>query len=184
MITAPTTFYVRGMICSRCILLVERLVRRLGLTPVHVELGEVRIMEETTAIPWAALTDELAALGFALLQPLTRRLAHQLEALVADLLRTAPQQIRANGVSRLAELLGCRLPQLRAVCRVELGTDLPRYLARRRVESVQALLISRPRMPIRDVARRLGYSSQAHLCRQFRSITGLPPTVWRRSVPR
>ena len=58
MATTPTTFYVRGMVCVRCILLVERLVRRIGLTPVHVELGEVRVTEETAAIPWPAVADE------------------------------------------------------------------------------------------------------------------------------
>lgn len=182
MTTGPTTFYVRGMVCTRCILLVERLVRRLGLTPMHVELGEVKITEETAAIPWPAVADELAALGFTLLQSTAQRLAQQLEMLVTDLLRIAPQQVRADGGSALAKRLGCRSAQLRAVCRTELGFELPQYLARRRVEAVQALLRSRPGVAIQDVARRLGYSSQAHLCRQFRAVVGCPPTAWRHQV--
>jgi AraC-like DNA-binding protein/copper chaperone CopZ len=182
MTTGPTTFYVRGMVCTRCILLVERLVRRLGLTPAHVELGEVQVTEDTATVPWSAVADELTVLGFTLLQLPAQRLAQRLETLVTNLLRTAPQQVSADGGSRLAKLLGCRSAWLRAVSRTELGIELPQYLARRRVEAVQALLLGRPGVAIQDIARRLGYSSQAQLCRQFRAVAGCPPTVWRRQV--
>ncbi len=178
---APTTFYVRGMVCPRCILVVRRIVASLSLTPARVELGEVSVTEPAEAVPWPALADALIAVGFALLQPPTRQLAQRLDALVTELLSTAPQRVRPTGAGWLAARLGCRLPQLRTVCRTELGAELASWLVRRRIEAVQAVLVSQPGASVQDVARRLGYSSQAHLCRQFRSIVGTPPAKWRKN---
>ena len=182
MSTGLTTFYVRGMLCRQCIRVVERLMRRLDLTPTYVGLGEVRVTETSAAVPWAAVAAELAAVGFALLQAPAQRLAQQLETLVTDLLRTAPQQVGAGGAAQLARLLGCPPAQLSAASRTELGVELSQYLLRRRVEAAQALLRSHPELSIQKIARRLGYSSQAHLSRQFRAVVGCPPTVWRRQV--
>lgn len=181
MAAVPTIFYVRGMVCPRCILMVRRIVVSLGLTPSRVELGEASVTEPADAVPWPALADALTAVGFALLQPPARQLAHRLDALVTELLGTAPQRIRPTGAGWLAIRLGCRLAQLRAVCRTELGAELAPYLVRRRIEAVQVLLVSRSGATVQEVARRLGYSSQAHLCRQFRAVTGMAPTSWRRA---
>lgn len=175
----PTVFYVRGMVCPRCILVVRRIVASLDLTAARVELGEVSVTEPAEAIPWPALSDALVAVGFALLQPPARQLAHRLAALVTELLSTAPQRVCLTGAGWLAIRLGCRPAALRAACRTELGAELAAYLVRRRIEAVQTLLMRRPLLLISDVARRLGYSSQAHLCRQFRAVAGMPPTVWR-----
>lgn len=179
LIATPTTFYVREMVCPRCILVVRRIVTGLGLglTPARVELGEVSVTESAEAVPWPALADALIAVGFALLQPPARQLAQQLDALVTELLGTAPQRVRPTGAGWLAAQLGCRLSQLRAVCRTELGVELVPWLVRRRIEAVQAVLVSRPDASVQAAARRLGYSSQAHLCRQFRAVAGMTPTT-------
>ena len=177
----PTLFYVRGMVCPRCILVVRRIMKGLGLTPARVELGEVSVTEPAAAVPWPALADALLAVGFALLQPPARQLADRLNALVTELLGSAPQRVRPTGAGWLAARLGCPLTQVRAVCRTELGAELAPWLVRRRIEAVQAVLLSRPGISVQDAARQLGYSSQAHLCRQFRTVAGMTPTAWRRA---
>ena len=144
MSTGPTIFYVRAMVCPRCILMVRRILTGLGLTPVRVELGEVEVAQPATTVPWPAL---------------------------------------AEALTELAARLGCTPAALRAACRAELGAHLAPYLVRRRIEAVQRVLRSRPAVSVQDAARRLGYSSQAHLCRQFRAATGLTPTAWRRAQP-
>lgn len=183
MSTGPTIFYVRAMVCPRCILMVRRILTGLGLTPVRVELGEVEVAQPATTVPWPALAEALTAVGFALLHPPARQLAYRLDALVTEVLQTDPQRLPLLSADGLAARLGCTPAALRAACRAELGAHLAPYLVRRRIEAVQRVLRSRPAVSVQDAARRLGYSSQAHLCRQFRAATGLTPTAWRRAQP-
>ena len=177
-----TTFYVRGMVCPRCLLVVRRLVAGLGLTPVRVELGEVSIAEAAAVVPWPALAHALAAVGFELLHPRARQLCLQLAALIDQLLLTDPCAV-GWGAGGLAAHLACPAAALRAACRTEWGEELTTYLTRRRVDAAQVLLRAVPRLSVQMVARQVGYASQAHLCRQFRAMVGTSPSAWRALPP-
>ncbi len=61
----------------------------------------------------------------------------------------------------------------------EAGTTYARVLAQARFDSASRLL-SHHKLPIRDVAREVGYPDAAHLTRAFRRWTGTTPSHFRR----
>jgi AraC family transcriptional regulator len=52
------------------------------------------------------------------------------------------------------------------------------YVVARRMEKAKVLL-STTRLPVADVAWRLGYANAAKFARQFRRHTGINPSAWR-----
>jgi AraC family transcriptional regulator len=55
------------------------------------------------------------------------------------------------------------------------------YLLHRRVTAARNLLVSEPRLPIHEIATRVGFSSSSHLASAFRRQTGQTPSEFRRS---
>jgi AraC-like DNA-binding protein len=64
--------------------------------------------------------------------------------------------------------------------RRELGQTPGEYLTRWRIATAQALL--RRGTPLKLVAERVGYASQAGFLRAFKASLGMPPTEWLRSA--
>jgi AraC-like DNA-binding protein len=65
-----------------------------------------------------------------------------------------------------------------ATFKEQVNTTPGDYLLRWRVSVAQALL--RQDVPLKLVAARVGYDSQAGFLRAFKSIVGESPTLWRR----
>ena len=45
------TLYIKNMVCHRCKLAVENELKKLGLHPMNIELGEVVIKEDKLKLP-------------------------------------------------------------------------------------------------------------------------------------
>ena len=99
-------------------------------------------------------------------------------------LRRVKQQIEqtfAEGirVRQLARQAGVHPVSLARCFRRHFGTSVTEHLRHLRVEEAARLLSSRG-LAIVEVAMRCGYADQSHLCREFKSQTGLTPGLYRR----
>ena len=59
--------YIKNMVCDRCKMAVEQTLRTMGLHPLNVELGEVKIEETLGNEQRSELRNALEKLGFELL---------------------------------------------------------------------------------------------------------------------
>ena len=179
---ASTLFYIRHMVCSKCILVVREQLVELGLVPLRVELGEVELRNDAATVDWLKLRQCLEAEGFELLDQLSQqqRLVAQIKEIVAHLLATEPAALRSGHFSRqLSEQLQRRFAYLSDVFSATEGFSLEQYVIRQRVGAAQCLL-REGAMPVGRVARALGYSNLGHLSRQFQREMGISPTEYRR----
>ena len=178
---ASTIFFVRHMVCSKCILVVREQLVDLGLVPLRVELGEVEVRAAAADSDWPQLQQCLESEGFVLLDQLSpqQRLVGQIKAVVADLLCTEPAALRSGHFSRqLAQRLQRRFAYLSDLFSAAEGSSLEQYVVRQRVEAARTLL--RDGLPVGRVASLLGYSNLGHLSRQFQRETGTSPSEYRR----
>jgi AraC-like DNA-binding protein len=83
-------------------------------------------------------------------------------------------------VIALAEISGLSAGHFSVAFRTTFGSSVRTYLAHRRIERAQMLMLS-SRGSLADIALNSGFCDQAHLCRMFRRITGQTPNVWRRT---
>jgi AraC family transcriptional regulator len=80
----------------------------------------------------------------------------------------------------MASSVGLTRMHFAAQFRAATGLRPHEYLLRRRVERAQEMLIGGG-MSLVDVARSVGFQTQAHFTSVFKRYAGLPPRVWRES---
>ena len=85
---------------------------------------------------------------------------------------------RGVGVAEMASALGLGPRRFADAFRRTTGATPYQYVVRRRLESAKRLLRG-GRLPIVDVALRLGFASQSHFTAAFTRLTGLSPARWR-----
>ncbi|MDE2167510.1 MAG: helix-turn-helix transcriptional regulator [Alphaproteobacteria bacterium] len=101
-------------------------------------------------------------------------------------LRRAVDYIRAHlgedlGLVELAAIAGLSPHHFATAFRRSVGTSPHRYVTAKRIDRARALLRDAER-PIGEIAYVVGFSSQSHFTANFRRVTGLTPSRFRRSA--
>lgn len=172
-----TTFYVKNMVCNRCIMVVRQQLEHLGLHPEHVVLGEVSVKEEAlTPEQWGAVDHALASVGF---ERIDDRKSRLIEAIKNEVIKRIhhPQGLdrKSNWSTLLSEALHYEYNYLSGLFSSVEGITLEQYIIRQKIERVKELLFYDERN-LSEIAHLLGYSSVAHLSAQFKKVTGLTPS--------
>lgn len=165
------------MVCQRCVMAVERVLRQAGLQPVRVELGEAVVAGTVDSRQRSGLKQALGELGFELLE--------DAQAVTVERIRGAVRAwVRARGARpRLSDSLSAALGRdysaLSKLFSEVTGVTIERYCISQRVEYAKELL-TYGQMSVSEIAYAMGYSSPAHLSAQFKQVTGLSPNQFRK----
>lgn len=84
-------------------------------------------------------------------------------------------------LQRIAMLLGISDEHLTRLFQREQGQSYYQYVLMRRVEESKRLLVQFPEMPVIEIAHEVGFSSSAQFSRMFKGLTGLSPTIYRKT---
>ncbi len=183
---APGThrLLIKNMVCPQCIRVVTEDLTALGLRVQHVVLGAADVTTADGQAPdLAAVRARLEEAGFALLEDPRAQLVEQIKTLLVTLIHyPLPGPRLLNYSDYLAEHLGREYHYLSHLFSAEEGLTIEKFIIRQKVERAKEL-IGYGELSIAQVAEQLGYSSPAHLSRQFRQLTGLTPSEFQRLGP-
>ena len=87
---------------------------------------------------------------------------------------------RGNGVGEIAANLGVTSTHLTRCCRAACGRSATDLLADRRIFEARRLLCE-TKLPVGKIGASLGFASAAYFTRAFQQMTGVSPTVFRRT---
>ncbi len=172
------TFHIKNMVCNRCVLVVGDLLRRAGLTPVRVALGEAVVQGTPSDEACGRLRELLEAYGFELLDDSRMRLVEQIRTAVIELVHYRGEKQKVNLSEYLRERCHRDYSSLSKLFSEVAGITVEKYYLAQRIERVKELL-AYGELTVGEIADRLHYSSAAHLSAQFRVQTGLSPTRFR-----
>jgi AraC family transcriptional regulator len=175
---------IKNMVCPQCIRVVGEEMAALGLHVHRVALGEADVSTPEGADPdWPAIRASLQDAGFVLLEDPRDQLVDRIKTLLVALIHYPPSGPRlVNYSDYLVEHLGKDYHYLSHLFSASEGLTIEKFIIRQKVERAKEL-IGYGELPIAEVAQQLGYSSPAHLSRQFRQVTGLTPTEFQRLGP-
>lgn len=167
------------MVCNRCILVVKQELEKLKLQPSQVVLGEVDLVKAPTEKQLTQLNQQLVALGFELLDDQKQQ---QIEA-IKSLIIQKVQQGEIEEHFSISQFLGKALNKdytyiTRLFSEVE-GITIEQFLILQKIEKVKEWLVYNE-LSLSEIAWKLGYSSVAHLSAQFKKITGLTPSNFKK----
>ncbi len=170
------TYRIKNMVCDRCVAAVKAVLASLGVKDYRVELGTVSLAEPLEESVLKSFDAGLHELGF---QRVSDPAAELIERAKAAVL----QHVRNEAECHL-KLSACIEHQLgvpydtvsRLFSQLE-GRTIEKFHIAHKVERVKELLSYGGRS-LDEIADISGYSSGAHLSRQFKAVTGLTPTAF------
>ncbi len=177
------TFYIKNMVCRRCILTVAQVLEKNGIRPVSVALGEFTLNEALLPEQEQRLRADLEAVGFELLDDQRSQLIEKVKTLLLEKVQTGelPEDLS------LVKFVGAALHRdysaiSKLFSEVE-GITLEQYFILLKIEKVKELLVYNE-LTLSEIAFRLGYSSVAYLSSQFKKVTGQTPSAFKNSHSR
>jgi AraC family transcriptional regulator len=170
------------MVCNRCIMVVDRELRSLGLQPQKVTLGEVTLTEENLAPEvYQDIDARLSSLGFERIDDRKGRLVDSIKNKIISHIHNPKEEDRKfNWSTILSEEFHYDYNYLSNLFSSLEGVTLEQYIIRQKIERVKELLFY-DELNLSQIAELLGYSSVAHLSGQFKKVTGQTPSELKKS---
>ncbi len=170
------------MVCNRCKMVVKNTLEKVGLHPLHVELGEVVIQEEDIEHTKDNLMNQLESLGFELLDDKKSRTIEKVKNLITDLIQNKQDNISRNLSDYLQRNILMDYSSLSKLFSEVEGITIEKYHILQKVEKVKELLVY-DEMSLGEIADQLHYSSAAYMSNQFKKVTGLTPGQFKKIGP-
>jgi AraC family transcriptional regulator len=172
--------YIKNMVCNRCINAVKQLLETIHLPYCAVNLGEVELEQEPTAAQLDQLKDGLQQLGFELLDDTRKKLIERIKTIVIAHIHHGDEADRKYNFSDiLSSQLHKDYSYLSHLFSEVEGLTIEQYIIRQKIEKAKELLVY-DELSLSQIAFDLGYSSVAHLSAQFKKVTGLTPSHFKK----
>ncbi len=171
--------YVKNMVCRRCIMTVTNVFEENGITPTQVELGKVFLSEPLERAKMDSIRKHLEEYGFEVIDDRRMRLLEQIRVGIIEYVHSPEVQDKMNLSDYLQDKCHHEYSALSKLFTEMKAVSIERYYIAQRIEYVKQLLVY-DELTISEIAFRLHYSSVAHLSAQFKSVTGLSPTQFKR----
>ncbi|MBC9931994.1 helix-turn-helix transcriptional regulator [Chitinophaga qingshengii] len=171
--------FIKGMVCDRCILTIKDVFQHLNFPVAHIHLGEVTTLSALSVPEITALSRQLDVLGFTLLEDRKAKLVRDMKALIEQIYSghyDFPDHFRFSDL--VVNTLHRDYDTASSIFSEAEEMTLERYIITYRIEKVKALLTQTDET-LTDMAYRLGFSSTAHLSRQFKATTGFNPSYFK-----
>lgn len=172
--------FIKNMVCSRCVQVVENILQQQGLAYQSVQLGEAVLKAPASEIASAKLKDSLEKEGFQLLDDERAQLIEKVKNIIIRLIHQPDRVSLPVKISvLLEENTGADYHYLSRLFSETEGTTIEKYLIAQRIERTKELL-AYCELNLNQIADKLGYSSTAHLSTQFKQVTGMTPTRFKK----
>lgn len=171
--------YIKNMVCNRCIMVVRDEFRELGFEPTSVELGIVTLPNELTVEDKENIKSVLKPLGFELIDDKRARLIELIKSNIIQLVHSNNSDLKTNLSDYLTERVNHDYSFLSNLFSETENTTIEKYFIAQKIERVKELLVY-DELSLSEIADLMNYSSSAHLSAQFKKVTGLTPSHFKK----
>ncbi|MCL6494896.1 MAG: AraC family transcriptional regulator [Ignavibacterium sp.] len=168
------------MVCNRCIKVVREELENLGYQVNSIILGEASI-QTADKINFDLINKVLTENGFELIDSRQSRIIEKIKITVIETIREMAEGKLKNisFTDLLQENLNLSYQYLSTLFSSSEGITIEKYIILQKIEKVKELIVY-DELSFSEIAYRLGYSSVQHLSSQFKKITGLTPSHFKK----
>lgn len=174
-----STLYIKNMVCDRCIMAVDKTLRDNGIVPVAVELGKAVVDGEVSAGTLRKLKQDLQSIGFELLDDRRHQTIEKIKTAIIRLVHYKDSRSQVNLSDYLQDELHQDYSSLSKLFSEYSSKTIEKYYIEQRIERVKELL-TYGELSLTQIALKMNYSSVAYLSSQFKSVTGMSPSQFKR----
>ncbi len=167
------------MVSLRCKMIVKEELRKLGIKFVVLDLGMVEILEYVSPEQMELLRAGLLRAGLELLDNKKSILIEKIKNIITEMIHYSEELPKTNFSDYISEKLGYDYTYLSNIFTEVKGMTIQHFIILNKIERAKELLLYNE-MNLTEISYALHYSSVAHLSNQFKKITGLSPTFFRK----
>ena len=167
------------MVCNRCIMVVQQQLDKLEIKSTNITLGEIETLNDVSKQKLKQLSQNLAQLGFEVLDDARQQLIEKIKNIVINEVHYKEEESLHNYSEILSHSLHKDYSYLSNLFSEVEGITIEKYVINQKLERVKELIIY-DELSLSEIAYKLGYSSVAHLSNQFKKVTGLTPSYFKK----
>ncbi len=167
------------MVSNRCKIAVKEVLKKLGLHFIVVDLGEVEIMEDITEEQREQVRDALRFSGLELMDNKRAVLIEKIKNTIVEMVHHSNDMVKTNFSNYLSKKLNYDYTYLANLFSEVQGSTIEHFIISHKVERIKELMIY-DELNITEIAYMMNYSSVAHLSNQFKKVTGLSPSHFKK----
>jgi len=175
-----TILHIKNMVCNRCVKVVKEELEKLGFEVRKIVLGEVVIYSEDEKIPFDKIENVLNENGFELIDDKNAKLIERIKVYIINKIHHSGDELEKFNFSKfLSKEIGMNYSHLSSLFSSMEGTTIEKFIIHQKIEKVKELL-AYDELTLSEISYRLGYSSVQHLSNQFKQVTGLNPSFFKK----
>jgi len=167
------------MVSDRCKMAVKRELKKLSLHFVVVDLGEVEIMEDITYEQKEKLKIGLLNSGLELMDDKRSVLIGKIKNVIVEMIHHSDDSIKINFSIYLSDKLHHDYTYLANLFSEVQGITIEHFIINHKIERIKELIIYNE-LNITEISQLMNYSSVSHLSNQFKKVTGLSPSHFKK----
>ncbi|MBK9332662.1 MAG: helix-turn-helix transcriptional regulator [Ignavibacteria bacterium] len=171
--------YIKYMVSIRCKMIVKSELQKMGLHFSRVDLGEVEILEQLTQLQRDKLKAALIKFGLELMDDKKSILIEKIKNVIVELIHYSDEPLKVNFSEYLSSKLNYDYTYLSNLFTEVQGTTIEKFIINHKIERVKELIVY-DELNLSEIAFKLHYSSVGHLSNQFKKITGLTPSHFKK----
>ncbi len=160
-------------------MVVKTELKKLGIHYVMVNLGEIDILEELTKSQREQLKIGLQKSGLELMDDKKAILIEKIKNVIIEMVHYTDAPLKVNFSNFLAEKLQHDYTYLSNLFSEVVGITIEHFIIAHKIERVKELIIY-GELNLTEISYLLNYSSVAHLSTQFKKVTGLTPSHFKK----
>ncbi|MFO8087378.1 MAG: AraC family transcriptional regulator [Bacteroidales bacterium] len=176
---ASMKLYIKYMVSLRCKLLVKEELNKVGIKSAVIDLGVVDVLEDITQEQREELSKNLLKSGLEVLDDKKSILVEKIKNVIVEMIHYADELPEIKYSDYISQKLGYDYTYLSNLFSEVKGITLQQYMIIHRIEKAKELILY-DELNISEISYKLHYSSVAHFSNQFKKITGLNPSYYKR----
>ena len=166
------------MVSNRCKMVVKEIFNKLGLHFI-VDMGVVDIMEDITEEQRKQVNIELIQAGLELMNDKKALIIEKIKLIIIEMVHYNDDLPKTNFSDFLSEKLNYDYTYLANLFSEVQGTTIEKFIISHKIERVKELIVY-DEFNLTEIAWKMHYSSVAHLSNQFKKVTGLTPSHFKK----
>jgi len=180
MITNKSQLSVKNMVCNRCIKVVYNELIAHNFDVRNVSLGKIIFNKELTEDDKNNIAILLKKEGFELLQDKEKQIVNEVKSLIIESIHYEKEKPSYQNFSDfIANHLKMDYTYLSKLFSEIKGKTIEQFIIEQKIEKVKELL-KYNELTLSQISYELNYSSPQHLSRQFKQITGMTPSAFKK----
>ena len=171
--------YIKYMVSLRCKMIVRDEMEKLGIPVSTVDLGVVETPAAVAPSQIDLLRDRLFKSGLVVLDDKKSILIEKIKAVIIEMIHYEDEMPNVNYSDYISTKLSYDYTYLSNIFSEVKGITIQQYIIQHKIEKVKELLLY-DELSLTEIAFKLHYSSVGHLSTQFKKITGLTPSFFKK----